>query len=397
MQLDLTSATRIGLNALGLLGVAVALRLGETIFIPLTFAVLLAATLWPVAEWLYRRHLPWPLSCIGAVSLLLALFSVVTLVLVLAVPRMIAGLPNLQNPEVRVQEYQRFREKIASISPGNINQVLPEDPEQSQLLKTVEAALKPENINSLLGQLGAYFSELLVQFVLVMFVVLFLLIEGRMLTRRIVEVFGPSEEAQSRAVEVLSEIANSVRAYIVWRTVVNVGLVVVLGVVYQAAGLRQAWTWAFLAGILSYVPYIGTIIAGVPPALDAFVFVGPTATVSIVLFYTLVVTFEGYVVVPVVMGRSMDLNATTVLLACLFWNLVWGTAGLFLAMPLMAAFRAVCLSVPGWRPWANLMGTDQSPAVFERPPPAQVGQAPLVKEFTADSGPNGPMVDPHGV
>ncbi|MCX7701988.1 MAG: AI-2E family transporter, partial [Gemmataceae bacterium] len=180
MQLDLTSATRIGLNAVGALGVAVALRLGETIFIPLTFAVLLAATLWPVAEWLHRRRFPWPVACIGAVSLLLALFSIVVLGLALAVPRMIAGLPNLQNPEERVQEYAKFRRKIASISPGNIDQILPEDPEESQLLKTVEAALKPENINRLLGQLGTYFTELLVQFVLVMFVVLFLLIEGRM-------------------------------------------------------------------------------------------------------------------------------------------------------------------------------------------------------------------------
>ncbi|MCX7701075.1 MAG: AI-2E family transporter, partial [Gemmataceae bacterium] len=177
-----------------------------------------------------------------------------------------------------------------------------------------------------------------------------------------------------------------------------IGLVLVLGVVYQAAGLRQAWTWALLAGILSYVPYIGTIIAGVPPALDAFVFVGPTAALSIILFYILVVTFEGYVVVPVVMGRSMDLNATTVLLACLFWNLVWGTAGLFLAMPLMAAIRAVCMSVPGWQPWANLMGTSEGPAVFDRPSPSpsHLEQAPLIKEFTAEPGPDGPPLGSHG-
>ena len=64
---------------------------------------------------------------------------------------------------------------------------------------------------------------------------------------------------------------------------------------------------------------------------------------------------EGYLLVPVVMGRNMDLNATTVMLACLFWDLVWGTPGLFLAMPLMAAIRAICFHVPGWRPWANLM------------------------------------------
>jgi hypothetical protein len=63
----------------------------------------------------------------------------------------------------------------------------------------------------------------------------------------------------------------------------------------------------------------------------------------------------------VLMGRSMELNATTVMLACLFWDLIWGTMGLFLAMPLMAGIRAICYHVPEWRPWANLMGIAEEP------------------------------------
>ena len=50
----------------------------------------------------------------------------------------------------------------------------------------------------------------------------------------------------------------------------------------------------------------------------------------------------------------------TVLVACLFWYLVWGTAGLFLAMPLMAAIRAVCANVPGWAPWGELMSSEHT-------------------------------------
>jgi hypothetical protein len=64
----------------------------------------------------------------------------------------------------------------------------------------------------------------------------------------------------------------------------------------------------------------------------------------------------------------MEMNATTVMLACLFWELVWGIVGLFLAMPLMAAIKAICFHVPGWRPWANLMSiTELDP----EPPPLE--------------------------
>jgi hypothetical protein len=73
-----------------------------------------------------------------------------------------------------------------------------------------------------------------------------------------------------------------------------------------------------------------------------------------------VVTVEGYLIVPLVMGRSMDLNATTVMIACLFWDLVWGFPGLFLAMPIMAGIRAICLHTPGLRAWAYLMSTERS-------------------------------------
>jgi hypothetical protein len=47
------------------------------------------------------------------------------------------------------------------------------------------------------------------------------------------------------------------------------------------------------------------------------------------------------------------------MLACLFWDLVWGTPGLFLAMPLMAALKSICEHVPGWQPWANLMSASE--------------------------------------
>jgi AI-2 transport protein TqsA len=47
------------------------------------------------------------------------------------------------------------------------------------------------------------------------------------------------------------------------------------------------------------------------------------------------------------------------MIACLFWDLVWGFPGLFLAMPIMAGIRAVCLYTPGLRAWAYLMSTER--------------------------------------
>jgi predicted PurR-regulated permease PerM len=160
----------------------------------------------------------------------------------------------------------------------------------------------------------------------------------------------------------LTDMSNRIRSYLVWRTIINFSMSLFLGLVYHVLGLSQPWTWALMTAVLWYVPYIGPILAGVPPVLDAFVSCdSPWVSIGILVFYIAFVTLEGYFIVPVVMGRSMELNATTVMLACLFWELVWGPAGLFLAMPLMAALKTVCTHVPDWQPWANLMSTRDEP------------------------------------
>jgi AI-2 transport protein TqsA len=79
--------------------------------------------------------------------------------------------------------------------------------------------------------------------------------------------------------------------------------------------------------------------------------------------YLAVVGIEGYIVTPLVMGRSLDLNGTTVLLACLFWGYLWGLLGLVLAMPITVSLKVVFQTIPELNRWAELMSVDwQSPS-----------------------------------
>ena len=123
--------------------------------------------------------------------------------------------------------------------------------------------------------------------------------------------------------------------------------------------LTAQFLGAVLLAILNYIPYLGPFLAGVPPLLDAFVSTEFHWLIILSAIYWAIIILEGYLIVPLVMGRSMDLNAVTVMLACLFWELVWGMTGLFLAMPIMAGVKSVCMHVPGWRPWANLMSAEE--------------------------------------
>jgi AI-2 transport protein TqsA len=358
-----STATRLGIGLLVLLAGVVLLRLGEALLIPTVIAVLLAAMLWPAAGWLHLRlRLPWSLACFTVIGLLLLMNLLVTLGFALAFTRFVQELPRPYDREAQEQVYRNFRDKVnKSFGPlPDANEYLPADPESSRAFQYVRQTIESPYMTEALLKVAWYANNWLWQWILIMFILLFLLLEGRMLSRRVVEIFGPSQEAQDKAVAALSEMARQVRTYLVWRTIVNFGLGLAVGVVYHLLHLNHAWTWALLTAVFCYVPYIGPILAGAPPILDAFIGQGPWHAAAIFVFYLAIITLEGYVIVPVVMGRHMELNGTTVMLACLFWELVWGLPGLFLAMPLMAAVKAICYHVPGWRPWANLMGTRES-------------------------------------
>lgn len=386
-MMPLTTATRWGLNGLILLSLSLALHLGRSICIPTIIAVLLACMLWPAVRWLnqhgvplpglvvaatrpylrpirWRLRVPWSLACAAAVNILVVFVIVTTIAFSLAVPRFLQSLPN--DPAKAQAVYARFRDRVERFSPWLLDSVyFPERAADSAAVRYIQNALDPEKsqfvINTLLD-VSAAGGQWLWQAILILFLLFFLLLEGRMLTRRLVELVGPGAAEQARALQAMQEIADAVRAFLVWRTIINCLMALTLGVVYSVVGLSQAWTWALLTAVLLYVPYLGPILAGIPPLLDAFISCpSPWASLGLLLFYVAFITVEGYVVVPLLMGRSMDLNATTVMLSCLYWELVWGPAGLFLAMPVMAAAKAICYHVPEWRPWANLMDTRDGP------------------------------------
>lgn len=362
MNLNLSSATRIGLNLIALLGAAVTLYLGQTIFIPLVIAVMLAFILWPSVSFLQKRfNAPKFLACLVVVSGVIVFCLLLFVGLAAAVPRVLQGLPGPNDIQAQEEMYRKMRDSIQAVSFGTVSEnFLPSDPNRSQLFQYVRRTLTGDYVTNALLQLGYYAQVVFWQSVLIVFILLFLLHEGDFLARRIREIFDPGPQTQSLVTGALEQMGKAVRDYLVWRTLVNVGLGIFLGLFYQFVfGLQQAWTWALITMILCYVPYLGTVVAGIPPLIDAFINVNPTTALIVVLFYTLVVTVEGYLIIPMVMGRSMDLNATTVILSCIFWELVWGLPGLFLAMPLMASIKAVCMHVDEWKPWGKLMSTEK--------------------------------------
>jgi AI-2 transport protein TqsA len=399
MNLNLTLATRIGLNICAIFGISVALYMGASIFIPLVFAVLLASVLFPFAKFFHDRlNVPWFFSCLAALLGVVALNLIVVGAFAWAIPQTLKGVP--QSEPEWAEQYNKVQSNLSVFLPISdddpfIGRYYPNSPDKPppQSIALVKRQLTQENLSTWLKTITLVSLDHLWQSILILFITLFLLFEGQMLADKVKAIFGPSVEIRSRVTVALAEMTEAIRTYLVWRTIVNLCLALILGFVYWYLGLRNWYLWALLVAVLSYVPYIGTIAAGIPPIIDALLFVDPqTAPLGsgvftafgIAIFYICLVTFEGYIIVPWVMGRSMDLNATTVLLACLFWHQVWGIAGLFLAMPLMAAIKAVCMQVNGWQGWGHLMGSGPAVEIKLDDPDTEKARLEAIERAAAD-------------
>jgi predicted PurR-regulated permease PerM len=426
-NISLSSTTRWGVNVLLLLAGVVALHLAQSVIIPLLIALMLAAILGPAAAWLHQKlKIRWSLACLTVLFGLVLFSTLLMLVFSVAISKLAVGMASTADTQGIRKLYRDLVKQANRVSPIPLDEPIhtepggkaaqekeqpapgdppdrakpaadkepppPVEPVDRGKLANEDSVIKyiSDVGPSIVKEVARYTSGWLYYGIVIMFILLFVLLEGRMLARRVVAIFGPSPEVQAKATEVLSDMATQVRTYVVNRTMLNFALAIVMGAVYSAFNLNQAWTWAMLLAILNYIPYLGPIVAGLPPFVDAFVNAGPGGAIAVTIIYAVFVTIEAYFAFPYFLGRRMDLNATTVMLACLFWDLVWGTTGLFLVMPIMAGIKAMLYHIPDGRPWADLMSTsDEEPKpVLIRPPEDPSGNGAIdlssVKEHAAD-------------
>src|SRR5262249_60198585 len=101
------------------------------------------------------------------------------------------------------------------------------------------------------------------------------------------------------------------------------------------AGLPPPIVWGGRAGLMRFVPFIGSYIAALPPLLVAAV-VYPDWSVFLMTLALYVVSelIMGQVVEPLVFGRGTGVTPIAVIASTIFWTWLWGPLGLLLAMPI---------------------------------------------------------------
>jgi len=119
-----------------------------------------------------------------------------------------------------------------------------------------------------------------------------------------------------------------------------------LGVFYavalQLAGLELGLTVGLMAGVLTFIPYVGSLTGFAVAILLAMGQFGTwNEVLVIVAIFVVGQTIEGYVIYPYLLGDRVELHAVWVIFALFAGGVAFGFLGVLLAVPMAAAIGVV--------------------------------------------------------
>ncbi len=194
----------------------------------------------------------------------------------------------------------------------------------------------------------------------VLFFLLFIIFEANLLPGRIEAAFPG--DSLGRFQNISDKARDGINTYIVVKTGVSIGTGTCAGIICLIFGIELWFVWAVAAIVLNYVPYIGSLIASVPPALLGMLMMNDDP-LNLLLFLGLLMgnqQFWGGLVETKWAGEALDLSPVLLLIVVAFSYWLWGVVGMVISVPFTVIIKIVLDTVEQTRPLAVLM-SERSP------------------------------------
>ena len=324
------------------------LYVASSIVMTLLLAVLLAYFLDPVVGFLERIHIP---RALGALLVLLAVSAVFAGLGYLVVVRAEQFMNDWPRYSAVLRHVTTAFDRQLSILEKQVDAIAP----AGDRVRPPSRIIEPPPVREWLFQgAGSLYSILLVG-TFVPFLVFFMLSAKRRIWKATMELFP--DEHQDRVKEALDKVSSMLRSFVAGNVLVALILALSSWAFFLAIHLDYPFLTGNVSGLLNLVPYLGAILAWIPPfmiGMAQWSTIGPYIGVAAVL--TLLHIIGLNVLMPAIVGRRVHLNAVAVTVALLFWGWLWGAIGLILAIPITATIKVICDYTEGWEPFGHWLG-----------------------------------------
>jgi predicted PurR-regulated permease PerM len=339
----MTSVKLLVAGAIGLL-----LYWAHVAFVPVALALLLALVLSGPVEALHGWRVPRSASAAVLMMVILGIFAALVNVVSVPAQQWFAAAPHtLRVIERKIRPLEQVIGRIEELrnSAGNIGSATHAAPQP-----TVAAHEESGSVMLLDATRGVVLSC-----VTVIILTLFLLAGGPPMLARMTSAFA-GDLNSAHIIDVIEKVRREVGRFYVTTALINVGLGFATAFAMMGCGMPNPFLWGTMAGILNFIPYVGSTTTLIVLTVVAIVsFDGLGHVLAVAGSYLALATIEGQFVQPLLVGRRLRLNPLLVFLALWFGGFFWGVAGIILATPTLVALKVVAENASGGGPLLNFL------------------------------------------
>lgn len=143
---------------------------------------------------------------------------------------------------------------------------------------------------------------------------------------------------------VLNEVGHALRMWVLGQLISMLAVGVLASVGLWLVGVPAPFAIGVISGLLTFVPYVGTIVAGAIAVLIALS-AGPVTAAWALGVYVVCHLFEGYVIAPIVQRRILELPPALSVLSMTILGTLFSIPGIILGTPIAAALLVLVQSL----------------------------------------------------
>jgi len=327
----------------------VILYFGRSLFIPLSFALLISFLLYPVCRWLEQKGMNKSIA-IGF-SLLSVLFIFIA-ILYLLFAQIIEFSNEWESLEVK------FEETLNQWSAFLTNQFGINEEKQLNYIKNV-LTNSGSQVFSLLQNTVYSFSESLFYLLIIPIFSALILFYRQLLVQALYHIFplDKKEMIHEIILETIQEyykfIKGMLAVYLIVGILNSIGLAII--------GIPYPFLFGFTASILTFIPYIGIMVSSLLPITVAWItFNSIWYPIGIIAVFSLVQILEAYVIFPYAVGSRLKINTLAILIMVIAGGILWGAAGMILFVPFISILKLLADRTESLKPLSLLLSDGKS-------------------------------------
>jgi predicted PurR-regulated permease PerM len=328
--------------------ISIILYYGSSLFVPLSFAILISCVLYPVCVWLERHKFGRMGAIIMSLSILTILFGALVFLLISQLVSFFQEWSELKSKVVDAAE------EISVWLSGTFN--IEREKQFLWLNKMVNDS--GANAMSIISKTISASAVGAVFVILIPIYAVLILYYRHKWMEVLYRVFP--NEGRERIREIVKLSIQSYHNFIKGMAVVYliVGILNSTGLFFL--GIPHAFLFGFIAAVLTFIPYVGILVGSLLPISLAWITYNsiwyPLGVIGIFAF---VQYLEANLIFPLAVSSRLKINALVTIVSIFAGAIIWGVSGMILFIPFIGILKLVADRTPSLRTLSVILGDEK--------------------------------------